>query len=213
MIYSKFFKRLLDFTLSLIALIILSPVYAVLALLVRIKLGSPIIFSQRRLGKGGKVFKIHKFRTMTNATDEDGNLLSDEERLTSFGRLLRSTSLDELPEIFDIFTGKLSIVGPRPLIEEYLPYFTEEESARHKVRGGLIPPEVLYKNIQPTWDEQLKYEADYANKVTFVTDLKILLATAGGLFSRNSVDYGSYVRPALSVERAKEKEKETTGVR
>ena len=206
MIYQKFVKRFLDFLLALIGSIVLLPVFLILALIIRIKLGSPIIFSQRRLGKNAKVFKIHKFRTMTNATDENGNLLSDEQRLTPFGKILRSTSLDELPEIFDILTGKLSIIGPRPLIEEYLPYFTEEENARHKVRGGLIPPEVLYKNIQPTWDEQLKYEADYANKVTFITDCKILFATIGELFHRNSVDYGSYVRPSLSEERKQEKE-------
>ena len=141
---------------------------------------------------------------MLNECDENGDLLSDEIRLTKFGKLLRSTSLDELPELFNILKGDLSIVGPRSLLVDYLPYYSDYERQRHTVKGGLTPPEVLYNNIMPTWEEQFKYEVNYANNVSFILDLKILFATFKGVFKRNSSAYGSYVRKLLSEERHKE---------
>ena len=135
--YRLFFKRFLDFTLSLIAIIILSPIYIIVAILIRIKLGSPVIFCQERPGKDEKVFKMYKFRTMTDAKDENGNLLPDDIRLTSFGKKIRATSLDELPELFNILKGDMSLIGPRPLLVKYLPYYTDEERHRHDVRPGL----------------------------------------------------------------------------
>ena len=135
--YRKFVKRLLDVTLALTAVIVLSPLFLIIAVLVKIKLGSPVIFKQKRPGKGEKIFCMYKFRTMTDQKDAKGNLLSDEERLTSFGKKLRSTSLDELPELFNIVKGDMSIVGPRPLLVEYLPVYSERERKRHMIRGGL----------------------------------------------------------------------------
>ncbi len=132
--YKKYIKRILDFTLSLLALIILSPLLLIIAILVRIKLGSPVIFKQERPGKDEKIFTLYKFRTMTDETDENGNLLPDSKRLTKFGKTLRSTSLDELPELVNILKGDMSIVGPRPLLVQYLPYYTEKERHRHDVR-------------------------------------------------------------------------------
>lgn len=132
--YKKYIKRILDFTLSLLALIILSPLLLIIAILVRIKLGSPVIFKQERPGKDEKIFTLYKFRTMTDEKDENGNLLPDSKRLTKFGKTLRSTSLDELPELVNILKGEMSIVGPRPLLVQYLPYYTDEERHRHDVR-------------------------------------------------------------------------------
>lgn len=207
--YEKCIKRIFDFTLSFCALIVLFPFLLVLCLVIKIKLGSPVIFKQARIGKGEKVFNLYKFRTMTDEKDENGNLLPDSQRLTKIGRFLRSTSIDELPELINIIKGDLSIIGPRPLIVSYLPFYTDEERHRHDVRGGLVPPEVLYNNIQPSWEEQLSYEAYYAQNVTFILDFKIFLSTIKGLFNRSSVDYGSYVRESLITERT---EKETVGV-
>lgn len=199
--YRKWIKRLLDIILSLLAIIILSPLLMVIAIAVRINMGSPVIFNQKRVGKGEKIFMMHKFRSMTNKTDENGNLLPNNQRLTKLGRVLRSTSLDELPELFNILAGDISVIGPRPLLVEYLPYYTEYERQRHKVRGGLTVPEVLYDNIQPTWEEQFKYEVDYANNVSFLLDLKILFKTFTGIIKRKDVDYGSYQRVGLVKER------------
>ena len=141
--YKKFFKRFFDFTLSLLAIIILSPLLLILSFLVLCNMGAPILFKQKRVGKNEKIFTMYKFRTMNNKKDADGNLLPDDQRVTKFGKFLRSTSLDELPELFNILKGDLSIIGPRPLLVEYLPYYTEEERHRHDVRGGLTVPEVL----------------------------------------------------------------------
>ena len=149
--YAKYIKRLLDIVLSLIAIIVLSPVYLIVAIVVRIQMGSPVLFSQDRIGKDEKVFKLYKFRSMTNETDENGKLLPEEKRLTKFGLTLRSTSLDELPELFSILKGDMSIVGPRPLPTYYGPYYYPEERKRHRVRGGLIPPDGLSKQTTPEW--------------------------------------------------------------
>ena len=147
---------------------------------------------------------MYKYRTMTDECDENGKLLSDDVRLNKFGRILRSTSLDELPELFNILKGDLSIVGPRSLLVDYLPYYTDYERQRHLVRGGLTPPEVLYNNIMPTWEEQFEYEVNYVNNVSFLLDLKILLATFKAIFKRHVKNYGSYVRKSLIEERQKE---------
>ena len=175
--YRLFFKRLRDFVLSILAIILLSPVYLIVALLVRIKLGSPIIFTQERPGKNEKIFKMYKIRTMTNETDENDNLLSDEVRLTKFGKLLRMTSLDELPELFNIFKGDMSIVGPRPLLVSYLPFYSKEEKRRHEVRPGLIGGAQVNGRNFIDWDHRLKKDVEYVNNMNFVLDVKIIITT------------------------------------
>lgn len=201
-LYERFFKRPLDFCLALCAVALLSPLMALLALLVKVKLGSPVLFSQERIGKDEKVFKIHKFRTMTDARDAQGRPLPDEQRLTSFGKKLRSTSLDELPELFSIIKGDMAIVGPRPMPIRYLPYFRDEERALHSVRGGLIPPDVLTLHTVLDWDEQFRHEVDYAGNITFLGDLKIILSTFVILFKRNRNEYGGVVRKPLDEARS-----------
>ena len=170
--YRYFFKRLLDFVLSLLAIIVLSPVLLITALLVRSKLGSPVIFKQERPGKNEKIFTLYKFRTMTDEKDEEGNLLPDEIRLTRFGKLLRSTSLDELPELFNILKGDMSIVGPRPLLVSYLPYYTEKEKHRHDVRPGLTGLAQVKGRNYIAWDENLSFVLDI--KIIFETVLIVL---------------------------------------
>lgn len=200
MIY-KFFKRAFDFTSALLLFIVVSPVFTVLAILVRTKLGSPVFFKQARTGKGGKTFYIYKFRTMTNETDAEGNLLPDEQRLVGFGKWLRSSSLDELPELLNIINGDMAVIGPRPMPPVYTGYYTEYEKSRFKVRGGLIPPESMYFDNYVTWDKQLKYEADYANNLSLALDVKILVSVFKLIFLRAKTDYGEYVREPLTVER------------
>lgn len=203
--YAKYIKRGLDLLIALGAIIVLSPLLLVISLLVRIKLGSPIFFKQERVGKDERIFTMIKFRTMTDEKDKNGELLSEEERQTKFGNALRSTSLDELPELINILRGDLAIVGPRPLLVSYLPFYTEEERKRHKVRGGLTQPEVLYGIVNPTWDEQLKLEVEYAENVRFITDVKIILSTVKILFKRVQTDYGAGIREPLNIERANRK--------
>ena len=154
--YRHFIKRLLDIVLSGIALVILSPVYLILAIMIRVKLGSPVIFHQERPGKDEKIFTLCKFRTMTDERDENGNLLPDNKRLTKFGKLLRATSLDELPELWNIFKGDMSIIGPRPLLVSYLPYYTKEEQLRHTVRPGLTGLAQVSGRNYLDWDNRLK---------------------------------------------------------
>ena len=176
--YEKFVKRFLDFFLSGMALIILSPILLVTAILVRVKLGSPVIFCQERPGKNEKIFKLHKFRSMSDARDENGDLLPDEERLGRFGRWLRSTSVDELPELFDIFCGKMSIVGPRPLLVKYLPLYTEEQHHRHDVRPGLTGLAQVKGRNNLTWEQKFAYDIQYiSNGITLKQDVSILLQT------------------------------------
>lgn len=201
MIY-KIFKRCFDFTSALLLFIIISPLFAVLALMVRINLGKPIFFEQERSGMGGKTFSIRKFRTMTDGRDAEGDLLPDDRRLTKFGGWLRSTSIDELPELINIIRGDMAVVGPRPLPPLYNDYYTEYEKSRFKVRGGLIPPESLYFDSFVTWDNQLKYEADYANELSLSLDVRLLISVFKTIFKRAETGYGDYVREALSVERA-----------
>lgn len=200
--YKNCIKRLLDIILSFVALVVLSPILLVISILVRFNLGSPVFFKQERVGKDEKIFTMLKFRTMSDKRDENGNLLPDDLRQTKLGDLLRSTSLDELPELINILKGDISIVGPRPLLVSYLPYYTQEERLRHSVRGGLTVPEVVYGNVTPTWDEQFSYEVDYAKNVSFALDVKIIWKTFLILFKRVQTDYGSEVRNPLNVERA-----------
>ena len=185
--YEKYIKRLLDIVLSGAALVILSPVLLITAVLVRIKLGSPVVFTQERPGKDEKVFKLHKFRSMTDARDENGNLLPDKDRLTGFGKKLRSLSIDELPELWDIFRGKMSIVGPRPLLVEYLPYYTADERHRHDVRPGLTGLAQINGRNTLTWEQKFAYDLEYVQHISFITDLSILLGTVGKVLSRSGV--------------------------
>ena len=186
-LYEKYFKRPLDVILSGTALVVLSPVMGVTALLVRKKLGSPVLFTQDRPGRGEKIFKLCKFRSMTDKRDENGKLLPDAVRLTKFGRVLRSTSLDELPELWNIFTGDMSIVGPRPLLVEYLPYYTEEEHQRHDVRPGLTGLAQIHGRNYLMWDERIGLDIVYVNKITFAGDLKIILQTVDKVIRRADV--------------------------
>ena len=185
--YEKYIKRLLDIVLSGCALIVLSPLLLVTAILVRVKLGSPVIFCQERPGKDGKIFKLHKFRSMSDARDEHGALLPDQERLTGFGKKLRSLSIDELPELWDIFRGKMSIVGPRPLLVEYLPYYTENERHRHDVRPGLTGLAQINGRNTLTWEQKFAYDLEYVQHIGFCEDIKILFRTVGKVLNRSGV--------------------------
>ena len=175
--YKRYMKRCLDFILSLCGVIVLSPVLIILAVLVRVKLGSPILFHQERPGKDEKIFTLCKFRTMTDARDEEGELLPDSARLTKFGKFLRTTSLDELPELFNILKGDMSIIGPRPLLVTYLPYYTERERLRHSVRPGLTGlAQVSGRNFLD-WDKRFQKDVEYVEHLTFGMDLKVLWLT------------------------------------
>ena len=171
--YKKFFKRFFDIVLSSLAIIVLSPIYIIISILVLIFMGWPILYKQPRPGKNEKIFNMYKFRTMTNKKDKDGKLLPDEQRLNKFGKILRKTSMDELPEIVLILIGKMSIIGPRPLVVQYLPYYTEEEHHRHDVRPGLTGWAQVNGRNNLNWDERFKYDLEYVNNVTFKMDLKI----------------------------------------
>lgn len=199
----KKIKRLIDLLIACILLIIISPILVCLSLLVRLKIGSPIFFRQERTGRCGKKFEIMKFRTMTNEKDKKGDLLPDEMRCTSFGQFLRSSSLDELPELFNIIRGEMSIIGPRPLPPIYDKYYTEREMKRFEVRSGLIPPDSVDKKAIISWDKQLEYEAKYAEDVSFKLDLKILIQAFGIILKRSKINYGGFVRQPLDVERKK----------
>ena len=175
--YKRYMKRCLDFILSLCGIIVLSPVLIILAVLVRVKLGSPILFHQERPGKDEKIFTLCKFRTMTDAREEKGELLPDSVRLTKFGKFLRATSLDELPELFNILKGDMSIIGPRPLLVSYLPYYTERERLRHSVRPGLTGlAQVSGRNFLD-WDKRFLKDVEYVEHLTFGMDLKVLWMT------------------------------------
>ena len=186
--YKKFFKRFLDIFISFIAIIVLLPIYLIIGILVLIFMGWPIIFKQPRPGKNEKIFNMYKFRTMTNKKDKNGKLLPDKDRLTKFGIFLRKTSLDELPELFLILLGKMSFVGPRPLLVEYLDYYTEEEHHRHDVRPGLTGlAQVSGRNLL-SWDDKLKIDIDYVKKITFIKDVKIILKTIVTVFKREGIN-------------------------
>lgn len=204
--YKHFFKRLIDFILSLIALIILSPILLIVALLVRTKLGSPVIFKQERPGLNEKIFTLYKFRTMTDDKDEQGNLLPDEIRLTKFGKLLRSTSLDELPELFNILKGDMSIVGPRPLLVEYLPYYKDEERLRHDVRPGLTGWAQINGRNATSWEERFEKDNEYVNNLSIFFDIKIIIKTVSKVVKKSDILVGKEI-PAGRLDNYRKKEK------
>lgn len=185
--YRKYIKRLLDIVLSFIAIIILLPIYAIISILVLIFMGWPILFKQPRPGKNEKIFNMYKFRTMTNKKDKEGNLLPDEQRLNKFGKLLRATSLDELPELFCILTGKMSIVGPRPLAVAYLPYYNDNERHRHDVRPGLTGLAQVNGRNALQWEKRFKYDLEYVNNISFMMDFKIIISTIQKVFKRENI--------------------------
>lgn len=185
--YKKIGKPLLDFLISLVAIVLLSPLYLVTALLVRAKLGSPVLFCQVRPGKNEKLFKMYKFRTMTDKRDEKGELLPDKERMTRFGKWLRSTSLDELPELFNILKGDMSLVGPRPLLVEYLDRYNEEQKHRHDVKPGLTGLAQINGRNAITWEEKFRYDCEYVSDVTFCRDIKIIFRTVVNVIKKEGI--------------------------
>lgn len=211
--YAKCFKRLLDFILSLCAIIVLSPLLLILTIVGAIKMKGNPFFTQERPGWHEKVFKLIKFRTMTNEKDKDGKLLPDEVRLNGYGKFLRSTSLDELPELFNILCGQLSIIGPRPLLVSYLQYYTEEEHHRHDVRPGLTGYAQVHGRNYVTWEDKFKMDVWYVEHISFLTDVKILLDTVMVVFKRENIETASKIvhdgvtYQPLDVERSKVREK------
>ena len=185
--YEKYFKRLIDIICSLITIILLSWLYIIVAILVRIKLGSPVLFTQDRPGKDEKIFKMYKFRSMTSETDDNGNLLPDDVRLTKFGKWLRSTSLDELPELFNILKGDMSLVGPRPLLVKYLPLYNEVQKHRHDVKPGLTGLAQVNGRNTITWEDKFKYDVEYAKNISFFNDVKILIQTMFKVLNRDGI--------------------------
>ena len=200
--YEAYFKRFLDFILALLALIVLFPVLLITAFLVRIKLGSPIIFKQERPGKDEKTFMLYKFRSMSNAKDNEGRLLPDMQRLTKFGRVLRASSLDEVPELINIIKGDMSIVGPRPLSVKYLPYYTNLERHRHDVRPGLTGLAQVSGRNALSWSEKFSYDLQYIREITFINDVTIILKTIKKVFIREGIGQAEQAPISLHVERA-----------
>ena len=202
--YKKYIKRILDIILSLIAIIITLPIFLIVGILILIFIGQPAIFRQKRPGKNEKIFTMYKFRTMTNKKDEDGNLLPDELRLTKLGKFLRKTSLDEIPEFINILKGDMSFVGPRPLLVDYLPYYTEEEHHRHDVRPGLTGlAQVSGRNLL-NWNDKFQKDLEYVNNITFINDVKIIIDTIKTVFKREGItDNKSVTMTKLNNERNK----------
>ena len=201
-IYARSIKRKLDILLSGMALVILSPIMAVTAWQVRKKLGSPVLFTQLRPGKGEKIFKMYKFRTMTDERDARGNLLPDEQRMTEFGKFLRESSLDELPELFNILKGDMSIVGPRPQLVRDMVFMTKEQRRRHKVAQGLTGLAQVSGRNNISWEEKLTYDQEYVKHITFLGDLRIILKTIGNVLKKEDIntdgmataeDFGDYL--------------------
>lgn len=205
--YERYFKRPLDFMLSAGALVVLSPLMVVIAILVKVKLGSPVLFMQERPGRDGKIFRLYKFRTMTDTRDEKGELLPDEERLGSFGKILRKTSLDELPQLLNILRGDMSIIGPRPLLVQYLPFYNENEKHRHDVRPGLTGLAQVNGRNNLNWNMRFETDVAYANHVTFMQDMTIVLKTVGEVLSHSGVlEDTSKGETNFAVERGAENE-------
>ncbi|WP_326480877.1 sugar transferase [Virgibacillus halodenitrificans] len=203
-IYRRFLKRPMDFILSLISIIALSPVLLIVAFLVRVKLGSPVLFKQKRPGLNENIFMMYKFRTMTDERDKNGELLSDSVRLTKFGRFLRSTSLDELPELFNILKGDMSIIGPRPLLVQYLPLYNEHQKRRHEVRPGLSGLAQVSGRNAISWEDKFNLDVKYVDNMSFVNDWKIIFSTIKKVFVREGINSDS----AATMEPFKEKKKE-----
>ncbi len=197
----RFFKRAFDIVSASALLLVISPVFLGLMIMVRFNLGASIFFTQERTGKGMKKFKLIKFRTMTDAKDAAGNLLPDHDRVTPFGRFLRSSSLDELPELLNIIKGDMSVIGPRPLPPKYDNFYRQEELDRFKVRGGLVTPDSVDPNPIISWDKQFEYESDYGRNLSFIKDIRIFIGVFRILFKRNKFDYGSFERKPLNIER------------
>lgn len=187
-VYRKYIKRPMDFILSLIAIIVLAPVLLIIAVLVRVRLGSPVLFKQKRPGLNEKIFTLYKFRTMTDERDENGELLPDAIRLTRFGKLLRSTSLDELPELFNIIKGDMSIVGPRPLLIQYLPLYDEHQKRRHEVRPGLSGHAQVNGRNAISWEDKFELDVEYVDNVSFIGDWKIIFLTLKKAFMREDIN-------------------------
>ena len=193
-IYRRFVKRPMDFILSLIAIIVLSPMFLIVAILVRIKLGSPVLFKQKRPGLDEKIFTMYKFRTMTDERDQYGSLLPNEMRHTKFGNFLRSTSLDELPELFNIIKGDMSIIGPRPLLVEYLSLYNSHQKKRHKVRPGLSGLAQATGRNSLSWEEKFDLDVEYVGSVSFINDIKIILLTIKKVFVREGINFNSDIK-------------------
>ena len=189
--YERIIKRVIDILMSLTVIIFFGWLLIILSIVVRIKLGGPVIFKQERPGKNGKVFQLYKFRTMSNEKDENGNLLPDAQRLNKFGRILRSTSLDELPEFFNILKGDMSIVGPRPLLVKYLEYYNDFEMRRHEVRPGLTGLAQVSGRNQLTWETRFKKDIEYVDNITFFMDVKIVILTIKKIFIREGIEFKS----------------------
>ena len=199
----RLFKRMFDIISATLLLVIISPLFLVMMILVRFKLGTPVFFTQERTGMHQKKFKLIKFRSMTNEKDENGNLLPDEVRQTKFGGMMRSLSIDELPELLCIIKGDMSVIGPRPLPPTYDAYYTEKELKRFDVRGGLIPPDSVDPEAVISWDKQFEYEAKYAENLSLKNDLKIFFNVFKIIFQRRQTEYGNFVREPLNKEREK----------
>lgn len=200
-VYEKIIKRFFDILFSGCLIVILSPLLCIVGIVVFLFLGRPILFFQQRVTRNERLFKIIKFRTMNLEYDKDGNKLTLKERENTVGNILRSMSVDELPELFNIFKGDLSFVGPRPLFEEYLPYYSDEEKKRHNVRGGLIPPDCFSNKVSVSWDEQLMWEAWYADNVSLRCDVKVIMKTINIVLKRMRFHYGEERRKSLMEER------------
>ncbi len=203
LLYRQFFKRFYDILLSALALIVLSPILLILIIVGAIVMKGNPFFTQLRPGKNEKIFKLIKFRTMTNARDKDGNLLPDDKRLTKYGKFLRSTSLDELPELINIFIGTMSIIGPRPLLPEYLPYYTEEEKHRHDVRPGLTGLAQANGRNAISWDDKLAFDVRYVSKITLWSDFKIIIQTIFKVVKRADVKVGSEFKAGKFIDQRK----------
>lgn len=187
--YEAFFKRLIDIVISALVIILFCWLYLILAIIVRINLGSPVLFTQNRPGRNGKILKMYKFRSMSDKRDENGELLPDWERLNKFGRILRSTSMDELPEFFNIFKGDMSFIGPRPLLVKYLEHYNSFEMRRHEVRPGLTGLAQVNGRVALPWKRKFEMDVEYVDNVTFLMDLKILLQTVKKVLAREGITY------------------------
>ena len=205
--YRKFLKRFLDIIISLIFILCFWWLYLIIAILVRMKLGSPVLFKQDRPGLNEKIFKMYKFRTMTDEKDKNGILLSDAERLTKFGKFLRSTSLDEIPEFFNILRGDMSLIGPRPLLVEYLNYYTDDEKKRHNVRPGISGLAQVNGRNSLSWEEKFKYDIEYVEKLSFLFDFKIVLLTIKKVLKREDISDFKEENKEIDFDKYREMEK------
>lgn len=204
--YEALFKRLIDIVASLVVIILFAWLYAILAFLVRVNLGTPVVFTQDRPGKDGKIFKLYKFRSMSDKKDENGNLLPDKMRLNKFGRILRSTSLDELPELFNIIKGDMSIVGPRPLLVKYLAHYSSHDMRRHEVRPGLTGLAQVSGRNTMSWKEKFEKDIEYVDNLTFLMDTKVVLMTIKKVFAREGIEFKEGHQPIMDYFAACEKE-------